>query len=392
MCETFRNILGLLAVQTAFACICDCSRAERPTPRPVRSDAERSEYIAELRTLYAGAPSTWPAPVVDEGVEHRELGPVPEVTHPEENPGTAEKIKLGKMLFFEPRLSGSKQIACASCHDPDLGWADGRATSFGHNRTQLKRNSPAIMNSGFREHLFWDGRADDLEDQAAKVLNNQDEMHSSENIVIENLRDLPGYATRFEAVFGPGGLTYENAVSALSAFERTVTSGTSRFDSFLKGRPNALDDAALSGLHLFRTEARCMNCHNGPLLTDDKFHVLGLSNYGRRFEDLGRYRITEDPADVGAFRTPSLRNVMNTAPYMHSGLFDIDEILRLYNTGMPTPRRRKDQADDPLFPTKSPLLKDLNLNAQDLGDLKAFLTSLSESHRRVEVPELPAFD
>ncbi len=389
--DTLRLPLTLLA-GVVFAGMSLPSLAARPEPRPPKSPVERKVYIEKLRELYAGEPATWPAPQLDAGVEHRELGPMPAVQHPPENPGTEAKIELGKMLFFEPRLSGSKQIACASCHDPDLGWADGRATSFGHNRTQLSRNSPAILNSGFREHLFWDGRADSLEDQAAKVLNNQDEMHSSQNIVIEHLAELPTYRAKFDAVFGPDGLTYENAIHAISAYERTVVGGTSRFDSFLKGRQQALSDEALAGLHLFRTNARCMNCHNGPLLTDDKFHHIGLSNYGRRFEDRGRYEVTEDPEDVGKFRTPSLRNVVNTAPYMHSGLFDLDEVLRLYNSGMPTPRPRKDQADDPLFPKKSPLLEVLNLNSQDLTDLKAFLASLSESHRRVETPNLPAFD
>lgn len=368
------------------------SLAARPEPRAPKLPAERKAYIDELRKLYAGEPDTWPAPTLDAGIDHRELGPIPEVEHPAENPGTDAKIELGKMLFFEPRLSGSKQIACASCHDPDLGWADGRATSFGHNRTQLGRNSPAILNSGFRKHLFWDGRASSLEDQAAKVLNNQDEMHSSENIVIEHLADIPAYRAKFEAVFGPEGLTFDNAIRAISAYERTVVGGTSRFDSFLKGRQQALSDEAIAGLHLFRTEARCLNCHNGPLLTDDEFHHIGLSNYGRRFEDLGRYEVTKEAADVGKFRTPSLRNIVNTAPYMHNGLFDLDEVLRLYNSGMPTPRPRKDQMDDPLFPEKSPLLKVLNLNSQDLADLKAFLESLSESHRRVETPNLPAFE
>jgi cytochrome c peroxidase len=124
-------------------------------------------------------------------------------------------------------------------------------------------------------------------------------------------------------------------------------------------------------------------------LTDEQFHHLGLSNYGRRYEDLGRYLITKDPQDVGAFRTPSLRNVMQNGPYMHSGMFTLDEVLTLYNAGMPTPRRRADQADDPLFPAKSPLLKPLHMNDRDFADLKAFLGSLSEPVFRVEPPPLP---
>ena len=161
------------------------------------------------------------------------------------------------------------------------------------------------------------------------------------------------------------------------------------FDAFASGRNNALTDEALVGLHLFRTDARCMNCHNGPLFSDDEFHNLGMTHYGRRFEDLGRYNVTEEPTDVGKFRTPSLRNVVNTSPYMHNGLLDLDEALLLYNAGMPNERRRKGQLEDPLFPAKSPLIKPLGLNEQDLSDLKAFLASLSEPHRRIPPPELP---
>lgn len=364
-------------------------RADRPEARPEKSPAERQSYVAELRKLYAGAPVTWPPPTIDEGVEWRELGPLPEVTHPEDNSGNPQKIKLGKQLFFDPRMSSSGQIACASCHDPDLGWADGRATSFGHSRTLLNRNSPSILNSAFRKSFFWDGRAPALEDQAHDVLHNKNEMRSSAEVVLKNLSAQPGYVAQFDEVFGPDKVTIDNAILAIAAFERTIVGGRSHFDYFLKGRQKWLTDEALAGLHLFRTDARCMNCHHGPIMTDDKFHDLGISNYGRRHEDLGRYGVTKDPADVGAFRTPSLRNVMNTRPYMHSGLFSLDELLVLYNAGMPNPRPRKSQANDPLFPTKSPLLKELNLNDQDFTDLKAFLSSLSEPHLRVLPPELP---
>ncbi len=309
--------------------------------------------------------------------------------HPADNLSTPEKVKLGKQLFFDPRLSGSRQIACASCHDPDLGWGDGRTVSFGHDRTQLTRNAPPVLNSGFRKTLFWDGRANSLEEQAAQVVNNPSEMHSSGGVVVKHLSVLPGYVKQFESVFGQGGLTMKNSIRAIAAYERTLVGGKSRFDYFLNGKQKALTDEALSGLHLFRTTGRCMNCHHGPLMTDEAFHNIGLSNYGRRYEDLGRYHVSKDAADVGAFRTPSLRNVMSNGPYMHSGMFSLDEVLTLYNSGMPNLRRRKSQADDPLFPTKSPLLKPLNLNDRDFADLKAFLASLSEPHFRVDPPALP---
>ncbi len=214
--------------------------AELAPARPLKKADERTAYLAALRTEYAGTPETWPAPHVDPDVEHRELGPLPPMEYPADNPPNAAKIKLGRQLFFDPRLSGSGQMACASCHDPDLGWGDGRATSYGHDRKQLTRNAPTILNTGYRKTLFWDGRASSLEDQAHKVLTNQDEMHSSGVIVVEKILEIPGYIEQFKAAFNPEGVTHENALQALAAFERSLVSGSSRFDSFLRGRPKAL--------------------------------------------------------------------------------------------------------------------------------------------------------
>ncbi len=385
---------GMIALGIALPChAAEPVRSSRPDPRPQATPQARAELIAKLRDAYAVPPAEWPAVSLDEGVEHRELGLLPEMAYPADNPHTEAKEKLGRLLFFDPRLSGSGQIACASCHDPDLAWADGRATSFGHDRTKLARNSPSIVNSGFRTSLFWDGRSNNLEQQATAVVENPDEMHSSGAVMAENLKAIPEYHGLFEEAFGADDasdpLSLDNAVRAIATFERSIVGGRSRFDRFLKGRSDALSDEALIGLHLFRGDARCIHCHNGPLLSDDKFHDLGLSMYGRRFEDLGRHAVTGAAEDVGRFRTPSLRNVMNSAPYMHNGLFDIDEVLRLYNAGMPNPRPRRDQVGDALFPTKSPLVKPLGLNEQDLADLKAFLASLSEPHTRIDPPRLP---
>ncbi|MEQ8838402.1 MAG: cytochrome c peroxidase, partial [Lacipirellulaceae bacterium] len=256
----------------------------------------------------------------------------------------------------------------------------------------LKRNAPSALHSGLRRSLFWDGRVSSLEQQAQDVLNNQEEMHSSEETIVENLSKLPEYGERFEAVFGNSQPTMERVTQAIAAFERTLKGGRSRFDYFLNGKTKALSDEELAGLHLFRTTARCINCHHGPLMTDDEFHNIGLSNYGRKFEDLGRYHITKDPKDVGAFRTPSLRNVTATAPYMHNGMFTLEELLTLYNAGMRNPRPRKDQVNDPLFPSTTPILKPLHMNKQDFKDLTAFLHTLAEPPRRILPPKLPPFE
>ncbi len=344
---------------------------------------------AGLRALYSRPSATWPAPEIDEGVAFVELGRV-ERPAPPDDPRHQARVDLGQTLFFDARLSGPGQMACASCHEAELGWGDGRATSFGHGFQPLARNAPSILNAAFGTSFFWDGRAETLEDQALAVFENQDEMHASVDHVVATVSSSRGYRARFEAAFGDDEPTIERVLQAIAAFERTVVSdGSAAFDRFLAGEAEALDDAAVRGLHLFRTKARCANCHHGPLLTDFGFHDLGLSYYGRKLEDLGRYRVTGDPADVGRFKTPSLRNVARTAPYMHNGLFALDGVLNMYSAGMATLRRKPEQADDPLFPTKSPLLKELDLDAGEKADVIAFLEALTERRRRVRPPEMP---
>lgn len=358
-------------------------------PRPVRSESERKEWVAQLRRLYASPPEQWPAPNVDPGVAWREIGLLPKVEHPATNPYNPDKEKLGKILFFDPRLSGSKQIACASCHDPDLGWADGRTTSFGHGRTPLQRNAPTIRNSAFHSTLFWDGRAKSLEEQVVAVLRNPNEMRATEQTVLDLLSRSDVYQVFFQQSFGDGAITIERVAEAIACFERTIVGGSSRFDVFMKGNRDVLSDDELIGLDLYRREARCMNCHHGPLFSDGKFHDVGLSYYGRKFEDLARYRITNDPQDVGRFRTPSLRDITQTTPLMHNGLFELPGVLNMYNAGMPTLRPKVSQVDDPRFPRKSEHLKPLGLNKQDLEDLGSFLKSLEEPKRRMFPPPLP---
>lgn len=362
---------------------------ERIPPRPPETPEQLQERTSKLREAYSKPTSEWPAPTVDDGVMWKELGLLPQVLHPEENPFSKEKALLGRTLFFDPRLSRTQEMACASCHDPDLGWTDGKTVSFGLSRSELKRNSPPLMNLAHFESFFWDGRAKSLEDQAEQVLANPLEMDCSEDSIQERLGAMPGYQESFRKAFGDPEITIERVAQAIACFERTLVGGRSRFDTFLKGKPEALTDAEIRGLDVFRTTGRCMNCHNGPLLSDNQFHDIGLSYYGRKYEDRGRYEITSNAEDVGRFRTPTLRNIANTRPYMHNGLFELPNVLRMYNAGMPTLVPKEDQQDDALFPKKSPLLKPLGLNSQDLEDLEAFLEALSEPRIRVRPPELP---
>lgn len=365
------------------------AETKRLPPRPEMTAEQRAERIRLLRAAYdSQPPEKWPAPVVDPGVAWKELGLPSTSMDPLANPSTPEKVELGKSLFFDPRLSGTGQMACASCHDPELGWTDGRSTSFGHSREVLKRNAPGIMGAAASPSLFWDGRSDSLEKQALAVLANPSEMRSSPETIVSRLKENGDYRNAFEVAFPGQPIDMERVAEAIAAFERSVKPGRSRFDAYLKGNTKALSDEAVSGLDLFRREARCMNCHHGPDLTDFGFHNLGLSYYGRTLEDLGRYRITGKAEDVGRFRTPSLRNLGNTAPYMHNGLFELDGVLNMYNAGMATLKRKPEQENDPLFPTKSPHLKSLGLNRQDLADLKEFLLSLTEPKLRVRPPAM----
>lgn len=360
-----------------------------PTPSALETAVDRHSRAARLREVYQRPAVEWPVPQADPGVDWRELGLLPAVAPPADNPTSPEKVELGKKLFFDPRVSGSGQIACASCHDPDLGWADGRTTAYGHRREPLKRNAPTIMNLAHMPAMFWDGRAESLEGQALQVILNPSEMSAKRDQVAEELTSIPEYRQAFKVVFGSEQVDLDRAAKAIAAFERSIVGGRSRFDKFLRGDREALSDDAVLGLDLFRGKARCINCHNGPAFSDGKFHDLGLSYYGRELEDLGRYEVTDKAEDVGRFRTPTLRNIAATGPYMHNGLFELTGVLNMYNAGMATLRRKPEQAADPLFPTKSALLKPLGLNKQELGDLKAFLESLTEPKLRVRAPALP---
>ncbi|MFN3881276.1 MAG: cytochrome-c peroxidase [Nitrincola lacisaponensis] len=325
-----------------------------------------------LREQYALSPEFWPKPWIEEGVLWQELGPIPLL-----EPQRPAIVALGEKLFFDPLLSASGQIACASCHEPDLAFADGRRVSFGHNRAAGMRNSPSILLSGHFDSQFWDGRAATLEQQVLMPIEDPLEMAFSLSGLRDRLLDTPDYSDGFFTVWQDEVITTERVSEALAAYIRSLPWRSTPFDRFLAGNTGSMSEQAIEGLHLFRTKGRCMNCHSGPLMSDQQFHNLGLTYYGRRFEDLGRYGVTGRPEDVGAFRTPTLRGVSRTGPWMHNGLFpNLDGVLRLYNAGMPRPVPDSQTGDDPLFPVTSPLLQPLNLSATELQSLKAFLESL----------------
>ncbi|WP_312084417.1 cytochrome c peroxidase [Brevundimonas sp.] len=309
---------------------------------------------------------------LEPGALFTEFGPLPAL--PTQTPAA---VTLGAKLFEDPKLSGSGQIACASCHNRELAFADGVSRSFGHDRTRLTRNAPSLVTAGWMSTLFWDGRADSLETQAILPILHPDEMHGSLPQVRERLAADAGYRDAFADAFGDAQVTDARIAQALAAFQRSLSPRRSRYSRFIAGEVDALDAGQKRGLALFRGKAGCASCHNGPLLSDQRFHNLGLSFYGRQRQDLGRYAVTGAREDVGAFRTPSLLGVSRTAPYMHNGgIPTLAGVVAFYNAGGARPRPRGDELNDPLFPETSALLRPRNLTREEQADLVAFLEAL----------------
>lgn len=365
--KTKRRIGGLLA-GTMLACI-GCS-AEVAMAACEKDQGWDLDCVA---SAYAKPRNQWPKPDVDTGIAWKELGLVPP---PKE--GNQRVVALGEKLFNDPRLSQSNEISCASCHQPSKGYSNGAAVAVGHQGAKGNRNSPTLWNLDSAEKLFWDGRADSLEEQALGPVANPVEMAMPLAELMVKLQGLNEYKEAFARAFGPGKISLTRFSKALATYERTLRSPETRFDQFLKGDENALSTQELLGLHLFRTKARCLNCHYGERMTDNEFHNLGLTYFDRKYEDLGRYGVTGKKEDVGRFKTPGLRGVSGSGPWMHNGLFpQLSGILNMYNAGMPTSGPVDEaQALNPLFPVRSPLIKPLKLNREELDALLAFLNVL----------------
>ncbi|AKH93521.1 cytochrome-c peroxidase [Elizabethkingia anophelis] len=349
--------------------------------------------VDELRDLYSGGDkSKWPKPHLFAEAEEnfQDIGPLADMQYPADNPYSEDKMELGKTLFFDPRLSKSGQIACASCHNPELGWADGNRVSFGHDRQNGTRNAPTLLNIGFAKTFFWDGRSATLEEQVKAPIENPVEMNLHMSLATKKIRKIKGYKSYFEKAFGTTEITEDRIAKAIATFERSLISPPSRFDKFVSGKRNALTDAEVKGLHLFRTKANCINCHNTPYFSDQKFHNLGLTYYGRKYEDLGRYLVTLKNEDVGKFKTPTLREVSENKPYMHNGLFpELANIVMMYNAGMGREAPRGDQVNDPKFPHKSEMIEKLNMTDEEVFDVVAFLKTLNSYKYKMRAPELP---
>ncbi|MGD8331896.1 MAG: cytochrome c peroxidase [Acidobacteriota bacterium] len=288
---------------------------------------------------------------------------------PDDNPMTPEKVALGWQLYYDARLSADGTVSCASCHDPAAGFADPRRVSTGVGGLQGGRNSPTVINAAFNAQQFWDGRAATLEEQALGPIENPVEMATTVDAVVETLEGIPGYRQQFAEVFGGDQITGDMVAKAIASFERTVISGNAPWDQWTETRdPSVISEAALRGEELFRGKAGCSQCHLGFNFSDSHlglYHNIGVGMTMEEF-DHGRYGVTEIVANQGAFKTPTLRNVTETAPYMHDGsLATLEEVVDYYAQG--------GEPNAWLDPKISPL----ELTDHEKADLIAFLDSLT---------------
>lgn len=290
---------------------------------------------------------------------------LPEIPVPASNPLTKDKIDLGRQLFFDKRLSEDATVSCASCHDPDKGFSDGNPLSRGIHGLKGLRHTPTLINVAFQPYQFWDGRASSLEDQSLGPLHNRAEMGLSAQEAVTRLGRLPHYREQFRKVF-QAPITTERVSLALASFERTILSGNSSYDQYLAGNKNSLHHTALEGLNLFSGKAHCNLCHQGFNFSDGLFHNLGVGWNGKEFSDMGRYGVTGIFKDRGAFKTPTLRHIAQTAPYMHDGsLSTLKAVLDFYDRGgNPNP-----QLDV--------LIQPLHLTSEEKEALLEFLESLT---------------
>jgi cytochrome c peroxidase len=314
---------------------------------------------------------------------------------PSDNPLTAQKIALGRALYFDKRLSRDGTVSCATCHDPAFAFTDAKSVAEGTAGGRGTRNAPTILNAVFSDLLFWDGRALSLEEQVKHPLLSAFEMGmSTEPELLTRAGSIPEYGRKFAKVFKSEGLTIATIAKAIAAYERTLLSGNSPFDRFINGNDNAITDAQRRGWELFRGKAGCIDCHkysaDNPFFSDFKFHNTGaafteslsglvrtiaeVSNANSRtdwahsagFSELGRFAVTLQSADIGAFRTLTLRDLELTSPYMHEGSFKtLIDVVQFYNRGG-NPNAYLDKRIHPL-----------QLSDGEIGDLVQFMRALT---------------
>jgi cytochrome c peroxidase len=294
------------------------------------------------------------------------------IPHPDGDAPTRARHELGRRLFFDVSLSGARDVSCATCHNPNKGWGDGRAKGVGTRGSTLGRRTPTVLNTAWAAALFWDGRAETLEEQALGPIQAEPEMGLSLPELVARLGADSSYRKQFTDAFGDDSVTPTRVAKAVASFERAVVSSRAPFDRWVGGDERAISAAAKRGFVLFNTKASCAKCHSGWRMTDDSFHDIGLAG-----NDSGRARIVPGlPVVEFAFKTPTLRNVVERAPYMHDGSEKtLAEVVAFYDAGGRVQR-----------PSLSPEIKPLGLTASERGALVAFLRTLS-SRDSIVVPQ-----
>jgi len=299
---------------------------------------------------------------------------------PADNKPNQARVALGRMLFFDPRLSRDGNMACATCHNPMLGWSDGLGTARGFKSQVLGRASPTVVNTGYNSIQMWDGRKATLEEQAIGPMVADVEMNADLGVVFKWLNGNAGYRQAFAKAY-PGEAIGEKTFSkAIAAFERTVLSNDSPFDRWLKGDGKAMTAQQVRGFRLFQDENKgnCATCHAAPNFTDNGFHNIGLASYGGPQPDMGRFLIRPVASLKGAFKTPTLRDIELTAPYFHDGSAGtLKDVVEFYARGGDT---KKDLSAN---------MKTLKLTEQEKDDLVAFMGALTSTHKPVVLPRLP---
>ena len=284
---------------------------------------------------------------------------------------TPEKVALGKMLYFDTRLSKDGTISCATCHDPEMAWAERRPTSEGVGHQVGERNSPTVLNSAYAKAQFWDGRAATLEEQALGPIENPIEMGQKMAVLVTNLEDIPEYKESFKKVFGTG-VTKQGIAKAIAAFERTVLTGNSPYDQYQAGKKDAMTEAQIRGMELFE-EVGCATCHTPPLFSNYRYYNAGVG-MDKENPDEGRKIVTGKDRDLGKFRTPPLREVAGTAPYFHDGSAEtLEDAVALMAQG---------GKDNPNLSAMLKALREQDISDEDQKDLVEFLKALSGDYPR----------
>lgn len=339
-------------------------------------------FTAELTAAYRRPAAQWPPATIDPGVTFVELGAPPD--DPAPGPRQQALAALGARLFVDPMLSVNGQLACLSCHQPAQGGSVATATGAGAHGHRGRRNPPDLRQARAHAQWGWDGRHASLQQQSLSPLTDPLEMaNPALDAVLRRIGQRPDYAAAFARLNGTGQPSAEQLGEALASHVLEIgrQAPRSRFMRFVNGAADQLSAQEIHGLHLFRTRARCANCHFGPWLSDGRFHNLRLSSFGEPARDDGRHAVTGQPADIGSFRTPSLHHVSQSPPYMHNGLFrSLDGVIRLYRRGGGEVwARNASEAADPLYRHAARLsqqIRPLDLDDDEIAALVAFLKAL----------------